>query len=167
MDPLIGSFSKTSADIHRYDLFADEWVCVTRKGHPWIRNRVTLKQFRDCTQITIRPQHGSVAGSIDDILAQMASQRNLTLSLPHLFSGLHVALASDVLLTLGSRIADLLGEAFPLQVMKHPLRLKPFVISQLWHERTHLDPAQAWVRKALARIAGQSEPPMTATRKSG
>lgn len=155
IDLLVGAFSKTSTDIHRYDLFTDEWVCVTRKNHPWIRKRITLKQFRDCTQITVRPHHGSVGGSIDDILAQMASQRNLTLSLPHLFSGLHVALASDVLLTLAARVAGMLGRAFPLQVLKHPLQLKPFVVSQLWHERTHLDPAHAWIRKALATIAAE------------
>lgn len=153
MDLLIGAFAKTSPDVHRYDLFTDEWVCVARKDHPTIRTRVTLKQFRECTQITVHPQHGSVGGSIDDILLQMSSQRNVSLSLPHLFSAVHVVLASDVLLTLAARAAAMLEKRFPIQVMKHPLQLKPIVISQLWHERTHHDPAQAWFRKSMAEVA--------------
>src|SRR5690606_5881773 len=45
IDLLIGAFSKTGTDIHRYDLFTDEWVCVARKGHPQIRERLSVKQF--------------------------------------------------------------------------------------------------------------------------
>ena len=150
VDLVVGAFNKTSPDIHRYDLFTDDWVCVARKGHPTIRGRITVKQFRECAQIAVRPQNGSVSGSIDDILMQTASRRNLTLSLPHLFSALKVVLASDVLLTLASRTAAMLGKEVPVQVMNHPLQLKPFVVSQLWHDRTHHDPAHAWFRKVMA-----------------
>lgn len=149
-DLLIGAFRKTSAEIHHLDLFTDGWACVVRKEHRTLRGRMTLKHFGECTHITVQPQHGSVGGSIDDILTQMSSRRSVALSLPHLYSAIQVVLASDVVLTLAARTATALGRVFPLQVMPHPLHLKPFVVSQLWHERSHADPAHAWFRKVLA-----------------
>ncbi|HYC46953.1 MAG TPA: LysR family transcriptional regulator [Burkholderiales bacterium] len=166
VDLVIGAFNKTSPDIHRYDLFTDDWVCVARKGHPGIKGRITVKQFRECAQIAVRPQNGSVSGSIDDILMQTASRRNLRLSVPHLFSALKVVLEADVLLTLAARTAAMLGPELPVQVMKHPLQLKPFVISQLWHERTHQHPAHAWFRKVLAEsCAGESGAALSSRRR--
>lgn len=152
-DLLIGAFSKTSPDVHRYDLFVDELVCVVRKGHPSICGKLNLKQFRACSHITVQPQQGSVGGSVDDLLAHMAIRRNVGLSLPHLFSAIQVVLASDLMLTIASRVASLFEAVYPVQVIRHPLQLKPFVVSQLWHERTHLDPALAWFRTTLAQSA--------------
>lgn len=155
VDVLLGAFSQTSPSIHRVDLFTDDWVCVTRKGHPTIRKRVSLKQFRECVQVSVRPQHGSAGYTIDEMLGQMAAQRNVTLSLPHLFSGIRVLLASDFVLTLAARVAAMVRSGLPLQVLEHPLRLKPFVVSLLWHDRTHLDPAHAWLRKTMAELAAK------------
>jgi DNA-binding transcriptional LysR family regulator len=152
-DLLIGAFAKTSPDVHRYDLFVDELVCVARKGHPSIRGKLSLKQFGACSHITVQPQQSSVGGSVDDLLAHMASRRSVGLSLPHLFPAIQVVLASDLVLTIASRVAALFEAVYPVQIMKHPLQLKPFVISQLWHERTHLDPALAWFRTTLAESA--------------
>ncbi|MCW5576490.1 MAG: LysR family transcriptional regulator [Burkholderiales bacterium] len=162
-DLLIGAFAKTSPDVHRYDLFVDELVCVVRKGHPSIRGKLSLKQFDTCSYITVQPQQSSVGGSVDDLLVHMARQRNVGLSLPHLFSAIQVVLASDLVLTIASRAAELFAAAYPIQIIKHPLQLKPFVVSQLWHERTHLDPALAWFRTVLAESTPAS--PRRAARK--
>jgi DNA-binding transcriptional LysR family regulator len=153
VDMLLGAFSKASSSIHRLDLFTDDWVCATRKGHPTIHKRMSLKQFRDCVQVSVRPQHGSTGHTIDELLEQTGSQRNVTLSLPHLFSGIRVLLASDFVLTLAARVGAMVRREIPIQILDHPLRLKPFVVSLIWHDRTHLDPAHAWLRKTMAELA--------------
>ena len=153
IDLLIGAVGKTSPYIHRQDLFTDSWECVTRKGHPVLRGRITARQFREATHVEVRPQHGGTGGTIDELLAQSGAQRDVALSLPHLFAAPYVLLRSDLVLTVASRIAARLCKEFQLQALTHPLALKPFVVSQLWHQRTHSESCFSWFRKALAHVA--------------
>ena len=39
-----------------------------------------------------------------------------------------------------------------LHIMKIPFELPPFTIAEVWHERTHRDPARTWLRQALADL---------------
>jgi DNA-binding transcriptional LysR family regulator len=56
--------------------------------------------------------------------------------------------ASDLLLTLAARVADVLARPLGLVVLAPPpeLRLEGFTMSAVWHQRTHDDPAHRWLR---------------------
>lgn len=156
VDLLWGSLGKTSPYVHRQDLFADKWVCVVRNKHPIVHGRMSAKQFRELPHLEVRPQHGSTGGTIDEILVQIGARRDVALSMPHLLAAPYVLLRSNLILTVASRIAAKLCADFPLQALRHPLKLKPFVVSQLWHQRTHTDAAQAWFRKVVAEVTAKS-----------
>jgi len=153
-DLVLGSISTISPYIHRWDLFSDSWACVARRSHPLMRGRFTATKFRKAAHLEVRPQHGGLGGTIDAIVAQGGAERNIVVTLPHLFVAPYLLLQSDLILTLASRAASKVCAGSPLQLVSHPLPLKPFVISQLWHQRTHATAEYSWFRQLLAEVAG-------------
>lgn len=153
-DVVLGSLSATSPYIQRWDLFTDKWACVARRNHPLMRSTLTVAKFRKAAHLEVRPQHGGLGGTIDAIVAQGGTDRNIIVSLPHLFVAPYLLLQSDLILTLAFRAAKKICAEFPLRLLAHPLPLKPFVVSQLWHQRTHAKPEFAWFRGLLAEVAG-------------
>lgn len=168
IDLLLGGLSTTNPYIHRCDLLTDKYVCVVRKGHPSIRGKISVKQFLETPHLVVHQQNGASGGTLDELINQMAVKRNvaITLTSPHYFSATYALLCSDVVLTVASRIGNRIGHDFPLQVLKLPIPLKPFLVSQLWHKRMHDDPAHAWFRKALVHIASSLEHEKHSERRS-
>lgn len=75
--------------------------------------------------------------------------------MPHFLIAPHLVATSDLVLTVAERVARRLAPPLGLAVLMPPaeLRLEGFTISSLWHERTHGDPAHAWVRGVFAETA--------------
>ena len=47
-----------------------------------------------------------------------------------------------------------------------PFEMPPFTIAEVWHERTHRDPALVWLRQTLAELLhGGAAPAAPAARK--
>ena len=89
------------------------------------------------------------------MLAQKGVQRRITVSLPHFLSAPATLLASDAVLTVGARAAEVLQRNFALKSLPNPLPLPTFVIAQAWHQRAHADPGHAWLRRVLIEQASR------------
>ena len=89
---------------------------------------------------------------VDDALAQLSSTREVAASVPHFMSIPGVLAGTDLLVTVPARVASLLTSNIALCSYAHPLRLAPFVVSQIWHSRTENSPAHTWLRATVARI---------------
>jgi DNA-binding transcriptional LysR family regulator len=133
-------------------LFDERFVCVVREGHPLAaRKKMTLARFAAASHALISPG-GKEGGFVDDALARLGMQRRVAVAVPHFLVAPHLVAASDLVLTLAARIAELLARPLGLALLAPPpeLGLVGFTISALWHERTHTDPAQRWLRSLLA-----------------
>jgi DNA-binding transcriptional LysR family regulator len=53
------------------------------------------------------------------------------------------------------RMARLLAPAFGLELLRPPVEIEGFTLSQLWHERVQHDPAHVWLRKSIAEASHQ------------
>lgn len=153
IDLVLGSLEPGRQDIHHSELFTDEYICLVRQSHPVIKRRVSLQQFANASHIAIRRQHGGTGGLLDDILGQQGLQRRIAIYLPHFASAPFVLLSSDLVLTTGARIGKLLQQNFPLQLLRHPVRLRPFVVYQMWHQRSDKEPGHQWLRQTVSAIA--------------
>jgi DNA-binding transcriptional LysR family regulator len=60
---------------------------------------------------------------------------------------------SDCVVTISERLALAYEERFKLQVLKVPLPIDPYTLSQVWHPRVDAGPAHLWLRKLVARVA--------------
>src|ERR1700679_1096235 len=91
---------------------------------------------------------GKEGSQTDDALAHLGLSRRVAVTVPHFLVAPHIVAQSDLVLTLAARVATMLAAPLGLVILEPPskLRLDGFTMSAVWHERTHADPAQRWIR---------------------
>lgn len=154
VDSAIGSFGTRPwpAGFYQKRLFDDSFRCVVRAGHPATRRRLTLPRFLELGHVLVAPG-GTRGGVVDDALARIGESRRTALLIPHFLVAPHVIAASDLVITLPSRVARVFAEPFSLAVLTPPLEVPGFTISLVWHERCRHDAGQRWLRKRLVELA--------------
>lgn len=60
---------------------------------------------------------------------------------------------SEMILTLPRRAAMKIATLLPLRVMEAPIKIAPFEVMLLWHERSHRNTQHEWVRSQIAAFA--------------
>lgn len=137
----------TPPDLHARELFKERYVCVMRKGHPVATGRkLTVKQFCALDHALVSYEGGGFRGVTDEALERLGKRRDVTLSVKCFLILPDILRASDMVAVLPSRlVAGMEG----LAVSEPPVEVPGFVKTAAWHERTHHDPAQRWLRELL------------------
>ncbi len=133
-------------------LFEERFVCVVRKDHPVATRRWTVERFASLQHALIAPT-GRPGGAVDDALAERGLTRRVAMLLPHFLAAPFVIAQSDLVLTLPERVANTFANQLPLEVLEPPLPVPGFTMALLWHDRTHHDPAHAWLRERIVAVA--------------
>jgi DNA-binding transcriptional LysR family regulator len=131
-------------------LYSERFVCAVRRGHPRAAKQITLDEFCALEHVLISPSGGAFVAQTDAALAALGRSRSVRLSIPHFLLIPEILARSDMMAVLPERLAR--AHFDRLQIMEVPFELPPFTIAQVWHERTHRDPARAWLRQALADL---------------
>lgn len=135
-------------DLHARRLFDEHYVCVLRSGHPALgaSRRLTLKRFCALDHALVSYSSGSFHGTTDDALDRLGLSREVTLSIKSFIVVPDILRATDMVAVLPSRlVAGVEG----LVVCPPPLDIPGFTKMAVWHERSHHDPAQRWLRNLL------------------
>ncbi|MDX7707289.1 LysR family transcriptional regulator [Aeromonas caviae] len=142
----------TPPDLHARELFKEHYVCVMREGHPAATGRkLTVKQFSTLDHALVSYEGGGFHGVTDEALEKLGKRREVTLSVKCFLILPDILRASDMVAILPSRlVAGMDG----LVVSEPPLEISGFTKTAAWHERTHHDPAQRWLREILFTCCG-------------
>lgn len=135
-------------DLHARNLFEEHYVCVLREDHPAIqgRKRLTVNQFCQLDHALVSYTGGGFQGVTDEALAKLGKQRNVTLSVKSFLILPEILRASEMAAILPSRlVAGVPG----LAVFAPPIEVRGFIKVAAWHDRTHRNPAQRWLREML------------------
>jgi DNA-binding transcriptional LysR family regulator len=133
-------------------LFADSFACLLRKGHPALRRPLTPEHFAALSHLQVAPG-GRPGGALDDALAARGLTRRVALRVTGFLGAAQLVSESDLVCTLPARLAAQGAARFPLVVVRPPLPLAGFRMSQAWHERLRRDPGHAWLRGMLTSVA--------------
>jgi len=139
------------AGIYMKPMFQETFRCVVRRGHPAAKQRLTLDRFCELAHLLIAPR-GRGLGLIDEELAKVGRSRRIAMAVPHFLIAPHVVAASDLVVTLASRVADVFAAPFKLAMLPSPVALAPFTTQLVWHERTHHDAGHRWLRQQLLAV---------------
>lgn len=137
--------------LYQQRLFDDRYVCVVRRGHPATRRALTVEAYAALPHLLIAPRGGR--GIVDRELAARGLARRVAMQVPHALVAPHVVAASDLVLTVIARFARAYADILPLEVLDVPLALPALTCRQRWHERSHHDPAHAWLRARVVEAA--------------
>lgn len=148
LDLAIAFFPEVPESLRRQRLGDEQYVCIARRGliDPL---DFTLQRFLDAQHLVVSPGGVSHKTMVDKILDQRRLRRRVVYSTTRFTTAAAVIERTDLIATVQRQVAMRMQNGFAIDVLPLPLDPLPLVLAQVWHERTHSDPAQAWLRKVF------------------
>lgn len=130
-------------------LFSDRLVVLARRGRLNERAKLSLRDYVNADHALVAPRGGWVPGPTDELLAEKGLKRKVRMAVPHYLAAPYCVAFSDLLVTVPESVADECVKILPLAKFELPLETRPFVVSMVWHDRNHDDPAHRWLRRKI------------------
>jgi DNA-binding transcriptional LysR family regulator len=152
IDLAAGYFPSLAKSIERDVLFREHYVCLARRSHPLAKGGVLhLKDFLAGSHVLIESL-GSGHKIIERKLKDEGIKRDVSLRIPH-FSVVPMIVAStDRIVTVPSRVANILFKQVKVQVLPLPIKIPSFDVSLFWHTRFADDLSIQWLRGLMAEL---------------
>ncbi len=136
-------------------LYAGEYVCVMRTGHPLSRGAMTLDRYCSARHLLVSFS-GRPFGFVDEALASRGRERRIVLTVNQFFTAGRVVSASDLLTVLPRHFVKVTGMASDLTLRELPFPVPPVHVDSLWHRRQSQRSDHSWLREAVAAAAHES-----------
>jgi DNA-binding transcriptional LysR family regulator len=130
------------------DLYADELVCVARRGHPAFASALTRSEFLACAHLHVSPWGAS--GFVDRMLASQDAVRRIALTVGDFLVALPILEQSDLVAVLPRRMAEPMLSRFGLTMQPSPFEFGGSPIGLTWHRRLDADPGLLWLKQEIA-----------------
>ena len=151
---IAGFFGDLPEGFYQQTLFADDFVCVLRKGHPQVGKTLSLKTYLELDHLLISMQ-GDLTGVVDVALEKQRRRRRVVAGISNFLTPGWIVAESELVLTAPRRLARLYQRHLAVQLHELPLEVPPIQVVQVWHERTHAGPLHRWFRRQLQQIVRQ------------
>lgn len=154
------------ASVHARLLFEERFVCVVRKDHPRVKRTLDLETYASLSHLLIAPR-GTPGGIVDDVLARHGKRRRVAIGIPHFLLAPHIIANSDLVVTLGVRVAEVFAKLLPVRILPPPVPIPGFKVHMTWHDRHDHDPAQRWLRDQLVQCVAPEKKVTTGANDGG
>jgi len=138
----------TAPGIRMIPLFEEEFVCVVRADHPRVGKALDLDTYADLPHVFVAPR-GTPGGIVDVVLAKHKRTRRVAIAVPQFLLAPFLVSQSDMVVTIGRRVAEAFAKMLPLRVLEPPVKIPSFLTQLVWHERTERDTAHQWFRDRI------------------
>lgn len=149
--------SELPPDFHYRELYRESYALVLRQSHPALNSlpkrplgfKAALSGLSSYPRAVIMFPDGRQLVP-DDVLGRLGMMESeVVLRTPYFMSAPWIIAQTDLVLCVPLRVADRLVANGGLLSIPAPPSLEPFGYRMIWHERTHRDPAQAWLRSLI------------------
>jgi DNA-binding transcriptional LysR family regulator len=148
IDAAVGIFLDSEVGLERQVLFEEDFQCLVRRGHPRVRDRLTLQRFVELDHVLVTaPDYGP--GVVDVALAKRGLRRRVVARVPHFLVAPALVARTDLIVTLPTRVARMAAVAHGLRVLPPPIELTSFAVQMVWHVVARDDAASHWLREAV------------------
>ena len=140
---------------HAQRLLDETYVCALREGHPAAAGAsLTLDAFCGLDHALVSFA-GAFSGVTDTALAKLGLSRRVALSMSSFLLLPGILRTTDLISVVPRR---LLADTHGLVACEPPVEVPGFTKVVVWHERSHRDPRQAWVRDLLVETCDEPLP---------
>ncbi|MBI3445090.1 MAG: LysR family transcriptional regulator [Magnetospirillum sp.] len=157
-DLALGFMPQLEAGFYQQHLFDQNFVCVVGKDHPRIVESLSLEQF-EAEEHAVISSSGSAPLIIDREIARLAISRRIVLEIPNFLGAAFVAEHTDLLITIPSRLGELLATRGAFRFFPVPFALPDYAVKQHWHERFHHDEGSKWLRGMISELLSDRRQP--------
>jgi DNA-binding transcriptional LysR family regulator len=145
-DMAVGNYA-LGAGCREATLYEGDYACVVRAGHPAIKARLTLKQFKAAEHILVAPKGVSGQAQVmERVLGSRKVNARITVQVSNFYAVMALVNSTDLIATIPLRLAQSMQQLTGLKVLAPPIPLPKLKVSLYWHERFHRDPGNAWLR---------------------
>jgi DNA-binding transcriptional LysR family regulator len=135
-------------------LFEEDFVAVTRRGHPFARNP-TLDRYCESTHLLVSSS-GDANGFFDLVLAQQGRSRRVVVTVPNFMMALAVAAETDLVASLPRRLVAMHAARFGIAVSELPLSYPHSTVRAVATKAAMMDSGIAWLVATLERVSQTS-----------
>lgn len=133
--------------VHHRVLFKEHYVLAARKRHPALARKPTIDTLCQLDHVVVSPEGGGFRGITDTVLESRGRKRRVVLSVPHFLFIPELLARTDLVAMLPSRLLSAYADR--LRICAPPLDIPGYEMAMIWHERSSLDPAHAWLREQI------------------
>lgn len=150
-DIALGRLPELHRDFYQQHLFDEPFVCLMRKDHPVIGQRLGMQQFMDSWQISIS-EPAQVEAILKRALGAKAARRKIALHLPHHVVVPMILARSDLIAVLPKAAGEAFLDVLNLKALALPFKVPAARVHQFWHQRAHHDAGHKWLRNMIAEL---------------
>lgn len=125
-------------------------VCVMRKNHPTLGERITQAQFLKAAHAVVKPDGREHV--FEQFLARQGVQRQVVVELSHFMSLLPIVETSDLIATVPKDLAQFFARHGNVRFVETPMKSPVIDVHLFWHERFQRDKAHAWLRGLIFNL---------------
>lgn len=151
VDIAVTVLPKLGAGFYQQTLFRERYVCIVRRDHPGIGERMAAEQFRQASHALVTAE-GTGHEVIEQVLDARGLSSRVVLRIPHFLAVPTLVAQSDLVATVPRQLALAAAANHPIRILEHPLRLPAYGVNQFWHERLNADPGHRWLRGVMVKL---------------
>lgn len=152
IDLAIGFLGGLGKQVRERRLFRERFVYVAREGHPIVNGKLRREQLRLLPHVVGGPVGMRHAAAVEKVLTGPRVKARIALRVHSLLCVGPVAASTDLIGAIPSNLAAMVASHMPLQLVEAPVQFPGFDITMAWHQRSHRDPGNEWLREVLVSL---------------
>ena len=150
-DMAIGYFPDLhKAGFYQQKLITSSHVCLIRKNHPLIGQKITSTQFMQASHAVVKPDGREHI--FERFLQSQGIRRRVVVELSHFMSLLPIIETSDLIATVPKDLADFFVHHGKVRYVPVPMKSPAIDVHLFWHQRFQKDTAHIWLRQVIHRL---------------
>ncbi len=154
LDIAVSVLEVSAPGMHTRKITEQSLIGLVRKGHALAaKGRASVRELNKLPRLVTSLQADRSEGIYDRMLAQVGIGGSAAYTTAHFFAAPTLLANTDLIMIAGSHMGRLLSSQFPLATIALPAGIARLQAHIVWHERTHRDPAQKWIRDCIVESA--------------
>ena len=147
-DMAIGYFPDLhKAGFFQQKLITNSHVCLVRKKHPHVGEKITQAQFMQASHAVVKPDGREHL--FEKFLQTKGIQRRVVVELSHFMSLLPIIETSNLVATVPKDLAEFFVQHGDVRYVPTPMKSPVIDVHLFWHQRFQKDPAHMWMRHII------------------
>lgn len=155
VDLVIATPGPTSKRLKTARLMSERFVALTRHGNP-LANDPGLERYLDARHVAIGTET-SPTSLVEGRLARLGYSRRIVQFVPHFSMAAWLVAETDLVATLGERLAQIFARFFELTIIDLPFDIPEYTLHLYWNRRQDSEPVHRWLRSVILGTLQQAE----------
>jgi DNA-binding transcriptional LysR family regulator len=147
-------------DLHKAGFFqqkliSSSHVCLVRKTHPDVGDKLSMAQFTQASHAVVKPDGREHV--FEQFLQSKGVTRRVVVELSHFMSLLPIIETSNLIATVPKDLADFFVRHGEVRYVPTPMKSPIIDVHLFWHKRFHKDSAHIWLRQVIHQLFSQGK----------